>query len=76
MLSAYIKFPLLKMSRIDSLPIRLFISQAKSYGYDDEDEDDDDSDDGSDDDDEFQSPIDEVDAFVFFVDAIRGTSIL
>ncbi|XP_013636999.1 PREDICTED: importin beta-like SAD2 [Brassica oleracea var. oleracea] len=55
----------------ESMRLKKLAAQAKSYGYDDEDEDDDDSDDGSDDDDEFQSPIDEVDAFVFFVDAIR-----
>ncbi|WZZ54923.1 hypothetical protein YC2023_055030 [Brassica napus] len=53
----------------ESMRLKKLAAQAKSYGYDDED--DDDSDDGSDDDDEFQSPIDEVDAFVFFVDAIR-----
>ncbi|CAH8330930.1 unnamed protein product [Eruca vesicaria subsp. sativa] len=44
-------------------------AQAKSFRY--VDEDDDDSDDDFSDDDVFQSPIDEVDAFVFFVDAIR-----
>ena len=55
------------------MPTCLFISKAKAFGYDDEDDDDSDDDDFSDEE-EFQSPIDEVDAFVFFVDAIRGTA--
>lgn len=38
------------------------------------DEDDDDSDDDFSDDEELQSPIDEVDPFVFFVDTIKGTA--
>ena len=36
------------------------------------DDDDDDSDDDFSDDEELQSPIDEVDPFVFFVDSIKG----
>ncbi|KAL0673798.1 hypothetical protein Bca4012_001779 [Brassica carinata] len=53
----------------ESMKLQKLAAQAKSFRY--VDEDDDDSDDDCNDDDEFQSPIDEVDAFVFFVDAIR-----
>ncbi|CAN8285361.1 unnamed protein product [Cochlearia groenlandica] len=44
-------------------------AQSKGFRY--HDEDDEDSDDDFSDDDEFQSPIDEVDPFVFFVEAIK-----
>lgn len=44
--------------------------QANAFRPDDED--DDDSDDGFSDDEELQSPIDEVDPFVFFVDTVKG----
>ncbi|XP_048608383.1 importin beta-like SAD2 isoform X1 [Brassica napus] len=54
----------------ESMKLQKLAAQAKSFRY--VDEDDDDSDDDCNDDDEFQSPIDEVDAFVFFVDAIRA----
>ncbi|CAF2122421.1 unnamed protein product [Brassica napus] len=54
----------------ESMKLQKLAAQAKSFRY--VDEDDDDSDDDFSDDDEFQSPIDEVDAFVFFVDAIRA----
>ncbi|XP_048630675.1 importin beta-like SAD2 isoform X2 [Brassica napus] len=54
----------------ESMKLQKLAAQAKSFRY--VDEDDDDSDDDCSDDDEFQSPIDEVDAFVFFVDAIRA----
>lgn len=37
-----------------------------------DDEDDDDSDDDFTDDEELQSPIDEVDPFIFFVDTVKG----
>ncbi|XP_010510174.1 PREDICTED: importin beta-like SAD2 [Camelina sativa] len=53
-----------------SVKLQKLAAQAKIFRYDDDD-DDDDSDDDFSDDDEFQSPIDDVDAFVFFVDAIR-----
>ncbi|KAL0710541.1 hypothetical protein Bca4012_017519 [Brassica carinata] len=53
----------------ESMKLRKLAAQAKSFRY--VDEDDDDSYDDFSDDDVFQSPIDEVDAFVFFVDAIR-----
>ncbi|XP_010414101.1 PREDICTED: importin beta-like SAD2 isoform X3 [Camelina sativa] len=53
-----------------SVKLQKLAAQAKVFRYDDDD-DDDDSDDDFSDDDEFQSPIDDVDAFVFFVDAIR-----
>nr|BAD95304.1 importin like protein [Arabidopsis thaliana] len=52
-----------------SVKLQKLAAQAKAFHYDDDD--DDDSDDDFSDEDEFQSPIDEVDAFVFFVDAIR-----
>ncbi|CAE6023879.1 unnamed protein product [Arabidopsis arenosa] len=52
-----------------SAKMQKLAAQAKAFHYDDDD--DDDSDDDFSDEDEFQSPIDEVDAFVFFVDAIR-----
>lgn len=44
-------------------------SKAKSFRP--HDSDDDDSDDDFSDDEELQSPIDEVDPFIFFVDAIK-----
>ncbi|KAF8079661.1 hypothetical protein N665_1010s0008 [Sinapis alba] len=53
----------------ESMKLQKLAAQAKSFRY--VDEDDDDSYDDFSDDDVFQSPIDEVDAFVFFVDAIR-----
>lgn len=43
--------------------------QAKAFRQDEEE--DDDSDDDFSDDEELQSPIDEVDPFIFFVDAIK-----
>ncbi|CAG7874900.1 unnamed protein product [Brassica rapa] len=54
----------------ESKKLKKLAAQAKAFGYDDEDDNDSDDDDFSDEE-EFQSPIDEVDAFVFFVDAIR-----
>lgn len=45
-------------------------SQAKAFRPNDSD--DDDSDDDYSDDEELQSPIDEVDPFIFFVDSIKG----
>lgn len=44
--------------------------QARAFRSNDED--DDDSDDDYSDDEEQQSPIDEVDPFVFFVDSVKG----
>lgn len=44
--------------------------QAKAFRP--HDEEDDDSDDDYSDDEELQSPIDEVDPFVFFVDTVKG----
>lgn len=49
-------------------------SQAKSFRPAD-DSDDDDSDDDYSDDEELQSPIDDVDPFIFFVDTIKGKPI-
>lgn len=45
--------------------------QARAFRSND-DEDDDDTDDDFSDDEELQSPIDEVDPFVFFVDSTKG----
>jgi hypothetical protein len=52
----------------DSKRLRKLAAQAKLFRPDD---DDDDSDDDYSEDEELQSPIDEVDPFVFFVDAIK-----
>lgn len=57
------------------LPCRnltLVFIQAKAFRPNDSD--DDDSDDDYSDDEELQSPIDEVDPFVFFVDTLTGKS--
>ncbi|GAB2272657.1 secondary alcohol dehydrogenase (SADH2) [Dionaea muscipula] len=52
----------------DNIRLQKLAAQAKAFRPED---DDDDSDDDSSDDEEFQSPIDEVDPFVFFVDTIK-----
>ncbi|GAB2295813.1 secondary alcohol dehydrogenase (SADH2) [Dionaea muscipula] len=54
----------------DSIKLQKLAAQAKAFRPNDSD--DDDSDDDYSDDDELQSPIDEVDPFVFFVDTIKG----
>lgn len=48
----------------------MLIMQAKAFRP--HDSDDDDSDDDYSDDEELQSPIDEVDPFIFFVDMVKG----
>ncbi|KAK2459212.1 secondary alcohol dehydrogenase (SADH2) [Trifolium repens] len=53
----------------DSSKLIKLTDQAKSFRPDDED--DDDSDDDFSDDEELQSPIDEVDPFIFFVDTMK-----
>ncbi|ESW11302.1 hypothetical protein PHAVU_008G018400 [Phaseolus vulgaris] len=53
----------------DTITLRKLAEQAKSFRPNDED--DDDSDEDYSDDEELQSPIDEVDPFVFFVDTIK-----
>ncbi|XP_047182998.1 importin beta-like SAD2, partial [Vigna umbellata] len=53
----------------DTITLRKWAEQAKSFRPNDED--DDDSDDDYSDDEELQSPIDDVDPFVFFVDTIK-----
>ncbi|KAL2329682.1 hypothetical protein Fmac_017263 [Flemingia macrophylla] len=53
----------------DTITLRKLAEQAKSFRPNDDD--DDDSDDDYSDDEELQSPIDEVDPFVFFVDTIK-----
>ncbi|GMH22887.1 hypothetical protein Nepgr_024730 [Nepenthes gracilis] len=55
----------------DSIKLKKLATQAKAFRPTDEDDDDDDDDDYSDDE-ELQSPIDEVDPFVLFVDTIKG----
>ncbi|KAK6914386.1 Importin-beta, N-terminal domain [Dillenia turbinata] len=54
----------------DSMTLKKLASQASVFSRDDDDEDD--SDDEYSDDDELQSPIDDVDAFIFFVDTIKS----
>ncbi|XP_065865475.1 importin beta-like SAD2 [Euphorbia lathyris] len=54
----------------DSIRLQKLAAQAKSFRP--HDEDDEDSDDDYSDDEELQSPIDEVDPFIFFVDTIKG----
>ncbi|CAN1251411.1 Importin beta-like SAD2 [Linum perenne] len=57
----------------DSLKLQKLAAQAKSFRpHDDED---DDSDDDYSDDEELQSPIDEVDPFVFFMDAVQAMQV-
>ncbi|KAG5231929.1 hypothetical protein OIU78_015093 [Salix suchowensis] len=58
----------------DSIKLHNLAAQAKSFRH--VDEDDDDSDDDYSDDDELQSPIDEVDPFIFFVDTIKAMQAL
>ncbi|KAL8140216.1 hypothetical protein V2J09_006237 [Rumex salicifolius] len=54
----------------DSAKLHKF-AEAKAFRPDEDDDDDDDSDDDFSDDEELQSPIDEVDPFIFFVDSIK-----
>ncbi|KAF3457074.1 hypothetical protein FNV43_RR01731 [Rhamnella rubrinervis] len=54
----------------DSIKLQKLAAQAKSFRPNDED--DDDSEDDYSDDEELQSPIDEVDPFIFFVDAVKA----
>ncbi|KAL4271376.1 hypothetical protein GQ457_13G028220 [Hibiscus cannabinus] len=56
----------------DSLRLQKLAAQAKAFRDNDDDEDDDDSDDDFSDDEEMQSPIDEVDPFIFFVDIVKA----
>ncbi|KAI5565519.1 hypothetical protein POPTR_014G149600v4 [Populus trichocarpa] len=58
----------------DSIKLHKLAAQAKSFRP--HDEDDDDSDDDYSDDEELQSPIDEVDPFIFFVDTIKAMQAL
>ncbi|KAK8556289.1 hypothetical protein V6N12_002698 [Hibiscus sabdariffa] len=55
----------------DSIRLQKLAAQAKAFRANDDDDDDDDSDDDFSDDEELQSPIDEVDPFVFFVDTVK-----
>ncbi|KAF8402253.1 hypothetical protein HHK36_013205 [Tetracentron sinense] len=54
----------------DNIRLKQFAAQAKAFRS--IDEDDDDSDDDYSDEEELQSPIDEVDPFVFFVDTVKA----
>ncbi|CAN4120945.1 unnamed protein product [Withania somnifera] len=55
----------------DSTRLQKLAAQAKAFRSHDEDGDDDSDDDFSDDDEELQSPLDEVDPFIFFVETIK-----
>ncbi|KAM7484745.1 hypothetical protein LguiA_000754 [Lonicera macranthoides] len=54
----------------DSLRLQKLAAQAKAFRSNDDDDDDDDDD--FSDDEELQSPIDDIDPFVFFVDTVKG----
>ncbi|XP_075085279.1 importin beta-like SAD2 [Nicotiana tabacum] len=56
----------------DSARLQKLAAQAKAFRSHDSDEDDDSDDDFSDDDEELQSPLDEVDPFIFFVETIKA----
>ncbi|XP_043721911.1 importin beta-like SAD2 isoform X2 [Telopea speciosissima] len=58
----------------DTARLQKLAAQAKSFRPNDSD--DDDSDDDYSDDEELQSPIDDVDPFVFFVDTVKGMQAL
>ncbi|XP_017633616.1 importin beta-like SAD2 [Gossypium arboreum] len=55
----------------DSMRLQKLAAQAKAFCTNDDD-DEDDSDDDFSDDEELQSPIDEVDPFIFFVDIVKA----
>lgn len=55
---------------VDSIKLQKLAAQAKAFRSTEDDEDD--SDDDFSDDEELQSPIDDVDPFVFFVDTIKA----
>ncbi|XP_031254768.1 importin beta-like SAD2 [Pistacia vera] len=57
----------------DSIRLQKLAAQARAFRPNDED--DDDSDDDYSDDEELQSPIDEVDPFIFFVDTIKAMQV-
>ncbi|XP_016482754.2 importin beta-like SAD2 [Nicotiana tabacum] len=56
----------------DSTRLQKLAAQAKAFRSHDSEEDDDSDDDFSDDDEELQSPLDEVDPFIFFVETIKA----
>ncbi|KAE8714491.1 Importin beta-like SAD2 [Hibiscus syriacus] len=56
----------------DSLRLQKIAAQAKAFRAAAADEDDEDSDDDFSDDEEMQSPIDDVDPFIFFVDIVKA----
>lgn len=55
---------------VDSIRLQKLAAQAKAFRH--VDDDDDDTDDDYSDDEELQSPLDEVDPFIFFVDAMKA----
>ncbi|KAI4338873.1 hypothetical protein MLD38_023880 [Melastoma candidum] len=55
----------------DSIKFQKLAAQARAFRQNDEDDDDDDDDEYSDDE-EMQSPIDDVDPFIFFVDMVKA----
>ncbi|KAJ8547024.1 hypothetical protein K7X08_010610 [Anisodus acutangulus] len=56
----------------DSIRLQKLAAQAKAFRSHDSDDDDDSDDDFSDDDEELQSPLDDVDPFIFFVETIKA----
>ncbi|XP_060181526.1 importin beta-like SAD2 [Lycium barbarum] len=56
----------------ESIRLQKLAAQAKAFRSHDEDDDDDSDDDFSDDDEELQSPLDDVDPFIFFVETIKA----
>ncbi|GAB2230170.1 hypothetical protein Drorol1_Dr00014427 [Drosera rotundifolia] len=56
----------------DNAKLKKLAAQAKTFRPSDDEDDDDSDDDGFSDDEVLQSPTDEVDPFVFFVDTIKG----
>lgn len=59
---------------VDSLRLQKLAAQARAFHANDDD--DDDTDDDFSDDEELQSPIDEVDPFIFFVDTVKAMQVV
>ncbi|XP_022722400.1 importin beta-like SAD2 [Durio zibethinus] len=56
----------------DSIRLQKLAAQARAFRANDDDDDEDDSDNDFSDDEELQSPIDEIDPFIFFVDNVKA----
>lgn len=67
----YVKMHVCRHKYLLVLLLMVCLSQARSFRPA-EDDDDDDSDDDYSDDEELQSPIDDVDPFIYFVDTVKG----